>query len=103
MKATDHVFENLEDSVIYRFRTIQVQLDHDWTADKPPKHLLEKNWLRLSENAFNDGQFINARVVVRNGHPMLTNSLSQVPDHDLEKMSFKHLLESRITQCKYIQ
>ena len=48
-----------------------------------------------------DGQWINERVVIRDGHPMLTNNLSKVPENDLKKLSFKEILESRIIQCKY--
>ena len=94
------MFEGLEDSVIYRFRTAEIQINHDWTTETPPKSLLERTWLRLTENAMNDGQPINSRVVVRQGHPMLTNNLSKIPTESLEKMSFKELLESRIMQCK---
>ena len=99
-KDTEFVFEGLEDAVIYRYRTIRVQIDRDWSVDKPPRHLLEKSWLRLTTNAMKDGQWINERVVIRDNHPMLTNSLLKVPDHDLERLSFKELLESRIVQCK---
>ena len=69
--------------------------------ENPPRHLLEKSWLRLTENAMLDGQWINERVVITDGHPMLTNNLSKVPEQDLKKLSFKEILESRIIQCKY--
>ena len=101
MRSEEFLFEGLEDAVIYRFRTADLQISRDWTTDSPPKSLLEKSWLRLTDNAMNDGQHINPRIVVRQGHPMLTNSLHKVPTEDLIKMPFKHLLESRVIQCKY--
>ena len=100
-KDGDFIFEGLEDSIIYRYRTLQLQIERDWSVENPPRHLLEKSWLRLTENAMRDGQWINERVVIRNGHPMLTNNLSKAPEQDLKKLSFKELLESRIIQCKY--
>ena len=99
-KDTEFVFEGLEDAVIYRYRTIQVQINRDWSVDQPPRQLLEKSWLRLTANAVKDGQWINERIVIRDNHPMLTNSLLMVPENNLEKLSFKDLLESRIVQCK---
>ena len=99
-KDEEFVFEGLEDAVIYRFRTAELQINHDWTVERPPRSLLEKSWLRLTDNAMRDGQWINPRIVIRNGHPMLTNSLTTVPVEDLVKMPFKQILESRIVQCK---
>ena len=101
-KDEEFLFEGLEDSIIYRFRTLELQIERDWSIENPPRHLLEKSWLRLTENAMHDGQWINERVVIRNGHPMLTNNLSKVPEQEMEKLSFKELLESRIIQCKCI-
>ena len=101
-KEGEFIFEGLEDSIIYRYRTLELQIERDWTTADPPRHLLEKSWLRLTENAMRDGQWINERVVVRDGHPMLTNNLSKVPEKDLKKLSFRELLESRIIQCEYI-
>ena len=88
--------------MIYRFRTAELQIDHDWSAKNPPRSLLERNWLRLTDNAMNDGQLINPRIVIRDG-PMLTNSLHTVPTEPMEKMQFKQVLESRIVQCKIIK
>lgn len=102
-KNTEFVFEGLEDAVIYRYRTIMVQIDRDWSVEAPPRNLLEKSWLRLTANAMKDGQWINERIVIRDNHPMLTNSLLKVPENDLEKLPFKELLESRIVQCKLIR
>ena len=87
--------------MIYRFRTAELQINHDWTAEHPPRSLLEKSWLRLTDNAMLDGQWINPRIVIRDGHPMLTNSLNAVPAEDLIKMPFKQILESRIVKCKF--
>ena len=73
----------------------------DWSRKGAPRHLLTREWLRLTQNAYRDGVLMNEYVTIRNSGPMLTNNLTKVPKNKLDRLTLVHLLQSRVIQCKF--
>ena len=100
LKSLPEALEGFPETLVIRFRTSMIMITTDWSSRTSPKHLLERRWLKLTTNAFADGQWLNEYVSVRDGSPYLTNNLQIVPTGKVEKVSFEQLIRSRIVQCK---
>ena len=100
MKAEIACEGALSDVLVYQFNRCKTVITTDWTKPTAPTHLLEKQFLRLSKNAYEDGVWINEYVSVRNGAPLLTNNLTMPPKTKMEAMTVMQIMRSRIIQCK---
>ena len=89
------------DSLVYRFRSCMFVLSTDWNSRTAPKSSLDRSYLKMTSNAFADGQFFNPYVSVRDGAPFITNNLQVPPKTTVKKKSLQQVLFSRVVQCKY--
>ena len=76
-------------------------LTTDWNSRSAPKSSLDRTFLKMTPNAYADGQLINSYISVRNGIPYLTNNLQSPPSDSVEKKTFNELLFSRVVSCKF--
>ena len=100
LKADEYIFQDLKADVRYRYSSVKGVMESDWDEKRTPKHLLDTRWLRLTENAFNDGQLFSPFVSIRGGGPMLTNNLTKVPTKVKKRLTLKAIMSSRIMTCK---
>ena len=101
LKNDEFIFQDLKSDVRYRYATVKSVMGSNWNLKRTPKHLLENSWLRLTENALNDGQLFSPYVSIRGGGPMLTNNLTMVPKERVKKLTLRNLMSSRIMTCKF--
>lgn len=101
LKKEDFLFENLTDAFLYRYRMASSIFNTDWNKKNAPRHLLTREWLRLSPNAFSDGCLMNEYISLREGGPTLTNDLTKIPKNKLDRLTLFQLLKSRIIRCEY--
>lgn len=94
------MYEGLADAFIYRYRNVSTVITTDWNRKGAPRHLLTREWLRLTKNAFSDGVLLNEYVTIRQSGPMLTNNLCKVPKNKLDRLTLFQLLQTRVIQCE---
>ena len=94
------VFDAVTDAILYNFEKIKNDINQDWSASKPPVHLLVKEYLPLSNETHEDGVLMNEVIIIQQTGPCIQNNLTTVPPRYPFKHDFDQLLRTRIVQCK---
>ena len=92
--------ENLKRTIAYEYARIKKAIEQDWTQKRPPIGLLDKEYLRLTEETIEDAVLMNEKIVIENDGPVLSNDLDTVPSKYDRKMELQQLLQSRLMRCK---
>ena len=90
----------MRSAIDYKYGRVIDAIERDWTGANLPVSLLDKHFLRLTEDTLDDGVLMNETVFVENGGPVLENNLESVPPRYGNKLMFQQLLQSRMMKCK---
>ena len=91
---------DLKSTIDYQYGRVRDAIERDWTGTNLPVSLLDKQFLRLTEDTLDDGVLMNETVFVEDSGPALENNLETVPPRYGNKLMFQQLLQSRLMKCK---
>ena len=92
--------DHLVRTLAYEYARIKQAIEQDWTQKRPPIALLDKEYLRLTEETIEDGVLMNEQIMIENDGPVLNNDLDTVPSKYDQKMGLQQLLQSRLMRCE---
>lgn len=94
--------QDLGRSIGYKYAQVKGAIERDWSGNYIPVSLLDKQFLRLTEETLDDNVLMNEKVVIEGNGPVLENDLTDVPARFGKKLDFHQLLASRIMKCKFL-